>query len=94
MRENHSKMGRQLGITLFTEDPSKALCEKKSSLDRNGEEVVLLYWKITNHETREQGKGGGRDRRREERGRGGKERKNSVVVTFSVTVIKHFDKII
>lgn len=94
MRENHSKMGRQLGITLFTEDPSKALCEKKSSLDRNGEEVVLLYWKITSHETRERGKGGGRDRRREEREGERRERKDSVVVTFSVAVIKHFDKII
>lgn len=92
MRKNYSKMGRQLGITLFTEDPSKALCEK-SSLDRNGEEVVLLYQKITNHETREGGKEGGRDRRREERGEG-RERKDSVVVTFSVAVIKHFYKII
>lgn len=81
MRENYSKMSRQMGVGLSTEDPSKALCEKNSSLNRNGEEVVLLYWKITNHETREGGREGGRDRRTKEKE--GRERKDSVIVTFS-----------
>lgn len=70
-----------MSITLSSKEPGKALCVKESNQDRKSRRAVFVILE-NNHKTRK--KGGGK----------GREGKNSIVVTFSVTVTKNLDKTI